>query len=380
MRVLYFTRAYTPHDHRFLSALAESGQEVFYLPLENDGKVLEDRPLPPQVEHLHWQGGSGRFRWRDVPARALELRRILRRVNPDVIHAGPVQTCAFVAALAGVTPLVTMSWGSDLLKDAFSSGWMKWVTRFTLRASHVLVGDCLAVRDAAVGFGFPAEQVVLFPWGVHLERFHPLREPSPLRERLGWQDAFVVLSLRSWEPIYGVETVVDAFAQAFEEEPRLRLILLGQGSLAGRIQQRLHQRQLHEVVYLGGQVNQDDLPRFYQAADLYVSASHSDGSSVSLMEALASGLPVLVSDIPGNREWVTPGEAGWLFPVEDAHALAQGILRAVREPETLKDMRIRARRLAEERADWRKNFPKLLEAYRMALRRTGKLVEEKQPL
>ncbi|MEJ5313547.1 MULTISPECIES: glycosyltransferase family 4 protein [Anaerolinea] len=378
MRVLYFTRAYTPHDHRFLSALAESGQEVFYLPLENDGKVLEDRPLPPQVERLHWRSGTGRFRWRDAPARVLELRRMLRALKPDVVHAGPVQTCAFLSALAGVHPLVTMSWGSDLLRDAYSSGWMKQVTRFTLRASDVLVGDCLAVRDAAVEFGFSPENVVLFPWGVDLNRFKPAETPSALRERLGWQDAFVVLSLRSWEPIYGVETVVEAFAQAIQEEPRLRLILLGQGSLAGRIQQRLHQKQLHDVVYLGGQVNQEDLPRFYQAADLYVSASHSDGSSVSLMEALASGLPVLVSDIPGNREWVVPGEVGWLFPVDDAYTLAQGILRAVREPQTLAEMRLRARHLAEERADWRKNFPKLLDAYCMALRRVGKMVEEKQ--
>ena len=61
----------------------------------------------------------------------------------------------------------------------------------------------------------------------------------------------------------------------------------------------------------------------YRAADLYLSASHSDGSSVSLMEALGCGLPVLVSDIPGNREWVTDGEQGWLFPDgDDAAAVA----------------------------------------------------------
>ena len=114
-----------------------------------------------------------------------------------------------------------------------------------------------------------------------------------------------------------MDIIVRGFAQAAEQDPRLRLILLGGGSLAGQIQALLAQAGLHERVHLGGRVSQDDLPRYYRAADLYLSASHSDGSSVSLLEALASGLPVLVSDIPGNREWIEPGEAGWLFPDGD---------------------------------------------------------------
>ena len=259
------------------------------------------------------------------------MRRILREVKPDVVHAGPVQTCALIAALAGATPLVSMSWGSDMLKDAYASRWMKWVTRFTLGRSHVLLGDCAAVQQAAEDFGFPGERVVLFPWGIDLETVPPCagvpsrkRTAADLRARLGWQDCFVVLSLRSWEPIYGVDVVVNAFARAAAEEPRLRLLLLGGGSLAGQIQALLNERGLHDLVHLGGQVSQNDLVRYYQAADLYVSASHSDGSSVSLMEALGCGLPALVSDIPGNREWIVPGQAGWLFADGDAGELAAG--------------------------------------------------------
>ena len=110
-----------------------------------------------------------------------------------------------------------------------------------------------------------------------------------------------------------------------------------------------------------------DLPRYYHAADLYVSASHSDGSSVSLMESLASGLPALVSDIPGNREWIMPGENGWWFPDGDAEAMAQAILQAVEQRERLPVLGAAARTLAEQRADWSKNFQQLLRAYDMAV-------------
>jgi glycosyltransferase involved in cell wall biosynthesis len=81
---------------------------------------------------------------------------------------------------------------------------------------------------------------------------------------------------------------------------------------------------------------------------------------------MACGSPALVSDIPGNREWITPGENGWLFPPGDAHALAQAILDAVERRARLPDMGRSARRLAEQRADWKQNFPLLFSAYRIA--------------
>jgi glycosyltransferase involved in cell wall biosynthesis len=93
-----------------------------------------------------------------------------------------------------------------------------------------------------------------------------------------------------------------------------------------------------------------------------------DGSSVSLMEALACGLPALVSDIPANREWVTDGVNGWLFPDGDVYALAAAILRAYDERMNLAEIGRAARAAAEEKADWKKNFQKLLEAYELALK------------
>lgn len=366
MKVLYFSRDYTPHDHRFLSALAQTPHTIYYLRLERQSRQLEDRPLPPQVEQVVWQGGRRPVGWRDYPRLLSDLRRVIRRLQPDVIHAGPIQSAAFLAALSGFRPLVSMSWGSDMLLDADRSAWMRWVTRFTLRRTTVLAADCRTVQEKAARFGFPAERVVLFPWGVDLAHFQPGRAEE-FRERRGWQDAFVVLSLRTWEPLYGVDVVARGFARAARQQPRLRLLLLGGGSQAGLIRSIFEQEGVQEQVFFGGQVNGDDLPQYYQAADLYVSASHSDGSSVSLMEALASGLPVLVSDIPSNREWITPGREGWLFADGDDRELSEGILRAAGQPEGLKEMRLAARRLAEERANWQVNFQRLLDAYQLAL-------------
>jgi glycosyltransferase involved in cell wall biosynthesis len=366
VRILYFTRDYTPHDYRFLSSLAETEHEVFALRLEHRNRQLEDRPLPQKVQQVRWHGGQAPFEWKYAPALSMALRRVLRQVQPDVVHAGPVPTVGFLAALSGARPLVSMSWGSDLLHDVDVDRWQRWTARFALGRSQGVVGDCQAVKDKAVSLGFAAEKVRLFPWGIDLGAFTP-GENADFRERRGWENAFVLLSLRSWEPIYGVDVVVKAFGKAARRIPELRLILLGGGSLAGQIRQLVLENGLGERVFLGGQVKYTDLPGYYQAADLYLSASHSDGSSVSLMEALASGLPALVSDIPGNKEWITTGCEGWLFADGDAEGLAQVIIQAYNQRQNLPELGQAARRLAEKRADWRKNFQVLLETYRMAI-------------
>jgi L-malate glycosyltransferase len=375
VRILYFTRDFTPHDFRFLSTLAGQGMEVYFLRLERAGRQVEDRSLPPAVKQVIWRGGRAPFRWRDLPALLVGLRGVLREVKPDLIHAGPIQTAAFLAVLSGFRPLVSMSWGSDLLRDAKKNRWYSWVTRSTLRSSTVLVGDCQAVRDCAVSYGMANEKIFTFPWGIDLERFAPApaaRTVLALRERLGWQDNFVVLSLRSWEPVYGIDVVLRGFARAVQQEPRLRLMLMGGGSLAPMVHQLIRQYDLADRVHLGGQISQNDLPEFYHTADLYLSASHSDGSSVSLMEALGCGLPVLLSDIPPNREWVTDGEQGWLFADGDDAALGNRLVSAAGAAEKLAQMRVSARQQAEHRADWKKNFQVLLAAYQAAAQAGGK--------
>lgn len=359
-RILYFTRNYTPHDHRFLSKLAETDHHIFYLQLERRGHVLEDRPLPSQVEILRWKGGLNPVDLRDGPRLLIDLRRVLREVQPDIVQAGPIQRSAFLVALSGYRPLVSMSWGYDLIRDAKRNSFWRWATRYTLRRSAVMIGDCNTIRQLAISFGMPDQRIVTFPWGVDLQHFTPGPEP-------GSRQTFTLLSTRGWEPIYGVDVIAEAFVLAARQRPELRLVMLGNGSQAGMLRQIFQRGGIQEQVHFPGQVRQSDLPRIYHASDLYLSASYSDGTSISLLEALACGRPALVSDIPGNREWVTPGENGWWFSDGDARQLAGAILTAVEQRNKLPDMSRAARLIAEERADWHKNFPSTLQAYEMAL-------------
>ncbi len=128
MRIIYFSRDYTSHDHRFLQALAGTEHKVYFLQLERRGYPLEDRPLPSEIEQIQWAGGRGPAGLREGPRLLLDLKRVIRLVKPDLIQAGPLQRSAFLVALAGFRPLVSMSWGYDLLVDAGKNPAWRWAT------------------------------------------------------------------------------------------------------------------------------------------------------------------------------------------------------------------------------------------------------------
>jgi glycosyltransferase involved in cell wall biosynthesis len=368
MRILYFSQNYSPHDYRFLSALSETEHEVFYLKLEGNLRQIEDRPIPLQIQQVLWKGGQTSFRWRDVPRLVLDLKRVIKEIKPDLIHAGPIQTCAFLAVLSGFHPILTMSWGFDLMQDVERNEWMKRITRYVLRHSDFFTSDAQVTRDRAIAYGMNPVRTVVFPWGVDLKHFNSLhsrinRKTSVVENR----KPFVLFCNRSWEPRYGVDVLAKAFVKVAKERKDVSLLLLGGGSQTNIIQQILMNGGVLDRVQFGGQVSQRDLPRWYHMAGLYISPSHVDGSSVSLMEALACGLPVLVSDIPANREWVSEGVNGWLFPDGNADILAEKILAVSAQKSKLAKIGRAARKSAEERADWKKNFAQLLEAYQQTI-------------
>lgn len=363
MKILYLTQGLTGHDRRITALLADAGHRVHYLALDAvdaadlpDGVSWEAWPARPDVD-ARTPAGARAF----VPA----LRQVIERVRPDAVHAGPVQTGGLAAALAGARPRVVMSWGSDLLLDAGRNAAWADATCQALAGADGLVFDCRAVLERARAFASIGDaRVALFPWGTDLARFHP--GPSPLRAELagGREDAFVILCTRSWEPVYGIDTLVRGFGLARAEEPRLRLALPGGGSLAPRVEAWIREAAVEDAVLRPGPVGHDVLPDWFRAADLYASCAHSDGSSISLLEAMATALPVLVTDIPPNREWVAAGENGWLAGTGDAGAVARALVSAARSSAAERAaMGARNRRVVEERADWPRVARPLLAMY-----------------
>jgi len=366
MKIIYFSLNYTTHDRRFLLKLAESSHEIWFLRLQNDCSIYEKRPLPPEIMQITLQDDYIKELTPESLLRLMpDLESILSKINPDLIHAGPVQSCGFMTAITGFHPFLIMSWGSDILVDAEKNKMNNWMTRYALSHSDMLVCDCSAVRNKVHQLvSYEDEHIVQFPWGVELSEFQGQKDRFDWRAYLGWKNNIVIISTRSWEKLYGIDTILNAFHRAYMCDSRLRLILIGNGSQEKEIMKYIKMNVLDDVIFLPGRINNDHMIDYLIAADMYVSASHSDGSSVSLLEAMAIGLPVIVSDIPSNREWVMSDRNGWLVSSDDSKCISRAILKAANlSLEERKQIYRNNSQMVEERANWDKNSQLLSDTY-----------------
>jgi glycosyltransferase involved in cell wall biosynthesis len=364
VRILYFTDNSSDHNLRFLEKFISHGVEVIFLDATQDATAA--KPLRAGVRSMRFRQcfprDAGPSEYEGVVA---ELKSLLRDLRPDVVHAGPVQTCGYAAALSGFHPLVVMPWGSDLIAYADRNPEWRHATEIALRAADGFFPDCDAVRAAGERFvTFPNEKIVQFPWGIRSGSFSP-QGPTISREDLGFSaDSFAFISTRSWEPVYDIPVLVQAFHRAWQQNGRLRLILLGDGSEFGRVRNFIAEHELGHVVATPGWISAAEMPLWFRASNAYVSCTRSDGTSISLLQAMATGLPVIVTDIAPNREWVTEEKNGWLASVGSYEEFADKLLRAANlGPVELNAISERNRSIVAERADWDRNFPGLLRLY-----------------
>ena len=365
MRILYFSRDCTVHDRRFLTGLANSRHEIWFLSFRNGNHRFGAGTLPEGVKTIDSPLDA------KLPGHASEcliwmewFEKALTKIKPDFLQAGPVQTCGLMAALSSFRPYLIVSWGSDMLRDAHQDSESRWATRHALRNSRWLLCDCDAVKRSVRDFvPYADERIVQFPWGIDLEDFRPGPDTLGLRDRPGWKDSFIFLSTRSWEPIYDIPTLLEAFNIAYRRNNRLRLVMLAGGSQAAQVKAFLEKEDLTDVVFCPGQIDNAELPGYFRAAGAYLACSLSDGSSISLLEALATGIPVIATDIPSNKEWIEEGVNGWLGSSGNAAEFAEALIAVSSLTDQERSaVRQKNRAVAESRADWKRNFPRLLEA------------------
>jgi glycosyltransferase involved in cell wall biosynthesis len=229
------------------------------------------------------------------------------------------------------------------------------LARRTLRAADVNVVPSRFLQEVFAGFRIPA---LVIPNIVDLRRFQ-FRERRPLRPHL--------VSTRNFEPMYNVACTLRAFAIVQSRVPDARLTLAGFGSQDAALRRLASDLGLRHVTFTG-RVQPDAMPAVYASGDLYVQTPRIDNMPMSVLEAFASGTPVVSTDVGGVPAMLTDRVHGRLAPDDDHQAVAVSIVELLEHPDHALEL-ARHARSACDAYTWDVTRAQWLSAYRSTLER-----------
>ena len=284
-------------------------------------------------------------RGRIVPA----IARLADVMEADVVHAHYLQPYGYWAAKSEFRPLVVSPWARDVMTEIDHERGRR-LARVALEAADLIVCNSLAIEQAALAVAGDPAKVRRVVWHAEIDGFTPAAaDRAGLRARLGWpEDAVVVLSLRNFRPYSNLDVLVRAFALVLREEPRARLLLAARGGWTrAEIEALVHELGLDDVVAFH-RVEHDELPMLIASADLAVTIQSTDSTPPSLLECMASGLPVVAGYAPSIDEWVQQDEGAEMVECRDEDAVTSAISRLVADPELRRRYGARNERVVHE--------------------------------
>lgn len=352
LRLLILGNADSVHVQRWAGTIAGHGHDVTVgslgAPRDSDGGATY------AIRRL---GGA-------VTA-AVGARRLARSLRPDVVHAHNLSYYGWYAWAAGRRPYIVTAWGSDVLVDLPRSRVRRQLARLVLPRAAAVTADAPGLLEAMVGLGAPADAAYDVQFGVDTARFAPGPKPDWLARQLDVVGCRVVFSPRSLTPLYRVSVLVEALARLEADVVLVLTMAGGDAAFAQRLRDAATALGVEARLRFAPAIPHGEIDAYYRLADVVASVPASDGTPVSVLEAMATGTPVVATALPAVVPWLSASGSDLLVPVDDVEATANALSRALSMDAARRaDAGRASRQVAVERADHDASMRRMEDIYR----------------
>lgn len=290
----------------------------------------------------------------------------VRRQWPDLVLVGRIWYLLGVVAWARQRglPLAVICHDGAVLLDGVCSPAARQRGLGTLQQVDLAVAPATHLADGLARIGIT--NVLAVPNGVDPTRFRPGPRDSHLAWSLGLNPHQVVVVHHSnMKPLKRASEIVEAAARAVRIDDRLVFLIIGDGQCRDALAEAARDFGVSEHFRFVGWVDHEAVPEYLRLADMAIMPSRTEGLAMAYLEAMATGLVLLASDIPAAREVIKDGERGFLFPVGDVGAMAEMILKAAADP----DLRQRIGAAARVHVERHHHLERSINLLRLALER-----------
>lgn len=368
LTICYLADASSIHTQRWVNYFANKGHGVHLLsftPVENEKtKSVRFHLLKNKID-IKTRKISYIL---NILPTIFQTKKLLTNIQPDVLHAHEAVNYGRLAALTGFHPLVITPWGTDIFIKS-EKLFQKPITRVTLARADLITCDGENTKQSMVErFGVNPQNIALIRFGVDTKKFIRMQKDEKLKRKLGIFDKKIVISLRGLARSHGVATLIEAIPFVVKKIPNVVFIIAGDPlydpPYMEKIQTLVSSLNAAKAITFVGTISPDELPRYLNLADVYVSTALSDsGLSSSTAEAMACELPVVLSDSGDNKQWVQNGKGGFIVPCGDARALANRIIQILETENARKTYGTVNRAAILERNDYETEMAKMETLY-----------------
>ena len=370
MKICYIADAISIHTQRWVRYFVDRGHEVHLIssmPLGDgdigNAELYVFKRFPRQIRILSFLI--------NLLSDVIQVRKLMKKIKPDILHAHYITDCGLLGALSGFHPFIVWVMGSDILVGPGQSTFIKIITKYALRKADLITCDGENIIGRMVKLGANLEKIKFIYFGVDTQKFKPLSTNKSLRKReLGLSDTPTIISTRNLKPIYDIETLIKAIPSVLEKVPEAKFIIAGDGDQRDYLKNLATSLGVSRSIKFVGWIAHDDLPKYLASSDVYVSTSLSDTISVSMLEAMACELPVVVTDSGDNRKWIEDGVNGFIVPVKCPETLASRIVELLENEDVRHKFAQANRQAVEQRANYQEEMEKVENLYEQLIRRS----------
>jgi glycosyltransferase involved in cell wall biosynthesis len=348
------------HTQRWAEYFAAKGHEVHLITYDPVG-----RQIPGVSEHVissFWKNLYLSFLPREI-----SIKRLVKTIQPDLIHAHFITKYGFHLISLPIRPLIVSAWGDDILILPKRNRLLWFFTKNVLETVDRIYAVSGNIRTHIIDdFDIPPQKVRYLPFGIDTDLFSPENKNSH-----NVQTTIEIFNNRGFFPVYDGEMLIRGFAVAYARDHRLRLTLKGNGPEERKIRDLVTSLGLGEVVTFREKTEYAKVPHDYHRADIFITTSRSDGTPVSLLEAMASAVPCIATAVGGIPEWIDDKKTGILIPSGSPEKVAEAILLLARDPTLRHSLGTAARATILQKGQWKvlmalaeKDYEELIRTYR----------------
>ncbi len=287
----------------------------------------------------------------------LTIKSIVKKFNPDMVIAERTTSYGYLAAISGLKPMAIAQQGITDLWPHNSPLYIfkKRLQNYAFKEANLIHawGNSIAehMKESKVNM----EKVMILPKGINLD-FFQFNDASD-------ETMINAVVTRALEPEYRHDLILKAFSIVKQKNIPFKLTIIGDGKELKKLKWLAKELKIDNEVNFVGRISNNDIPKFLQQANFYISTPITEGVSASLFEAMACGCLPIVSDLPGNSSWISQKENGILVSIENEFKLAQELEWAFHNTDFTKRAITQNRKFVEENANYKINMKKIALTY-----------------